>query len=637
MVVWPRDVASPMSHGNFAWAQRMSLVGNIEDLPLTDILQIVSLSRKSGVLALKREGAEAAICFQNGLVVAASITDFPLDLLAFLRRKGLLTPADEADVRQQVQDGIPVAEALANFAVPDTVIEGFSRAAIEKVVYRLFTWREGSFTFDLMDGAEERFRANPLHPFLAQGVNPQFLAMEGARLQDESDYFTTKSPGAAPSPDPAPAPAAKPEPRPAQAAPSEPPVAPAPPPAQPARAAAPATAPATASGAASSAAPRPSAAAAPAPALNDRPLVAIVDNDAVALKNIENVLLQRGYEVAAFARVETVINAVRELLRKGRPLIVLADLVMPKRDASGMLGGLEVLELLRAEEQDVPIVVLADINNADAEARARELGADGYVSKPGRKFYVKEKENNTPEFLTFMAGLAAEIERLTEKARGISASPAASPFVDLSTELKGELEAATHAVSATAPVMVPGIEKSRGLDMLKEMVRELNDPHFNADVSLLVLRFAVELMDRAVIFAVTPQEVIGLGQAGIDAPDATARVRSMRVPLAGSSIFSDVVRMNGAVRRKLDSSEWNRYILDQLGGQRPEESFAAPIFTSRRMAAVVYGDNASSGRPIGDVDALEIFLSHAGIAMERALLERRLRDLTGSQRIHYAD
>jgi hypothetical protein len=41
--------------------------------------------------------------------------------------------------------------------------------------------------------------------------------------------------------------------------------------------------------------------------------------------------------------------------------------------------------------------------------------------------------------------------------------------------------------------------------------------------------------------------------------------------------------------------------------------------------AILYGDNLPEKRPIGDTEALEIFLSQAGLAMEKALLERRLR------------
>ncbi len=49
----------------------MSLVGSLEDLCLGDILQIVSLSRKSGLLLIHSEQGEGRIVFCDGLVRAA--------------------------------------------------------------------------------------------------------------------------------------------------------------------------------------------------------------------------------------------------------------------------------------------------------------------------------------------------------------------------------------------------------------------------------------------------------------------------------------------------------------------------------------------------------------------------------------
>jgi CheY-like chemotaxis protein len=406
-------------------------------------------------------------------------------------------------------------------------------------------------------------------PYYPTGINPQFLAMEGARLKDESDYFIASgakekptdsglakqaaAPKIAEPPKPAPTPPAAPAPEPVPAA-----AKPAPAPVE--RAA-------------------PVAVAAPQPAKTGQPLLVVIDNDAVALKNIEVALQAKGFEVASFSRVEAGVKAARELLRKGRSLVVLADLVMPKRDGSGMLGGLEVLELLRAEEQHVPIAILADLQNPEAEKKAQELETDGYLAKPGRKFFVKEGDNTFAEFTGFVQSVIDVVAKLSPKASQISASKIADPFVDLSRELHGELEAATSHVSANAPMGGAGVqEKSRGLDLLKEMVRELNDPHFNADVSLLVLRFAVELMSRAVIFVIAGNEAIGLGQAGVEKSDATIAVKKMRIPLNESSIFADVLKTKAVVRRRLDSSKWNLKLLETLGGAEPTESCGAPGF-----------------------------------------------------------
>lgn len=55
----------------------MSLLGRLEDLSLADIIQIVYLSRRTGVLEVLHEGQRNTIVFRNGLVVNATAPDTP--------------------------------------------------------------------------------------------------------------------------------------------------------------------------------------------------------------------------------------------------------------------------------------------------------------------------------------------------------------------------------------------------------------------------------------------------------------------------------------------------------------------------------------------------------------------------------
>ena len=58
----------------------MSLVGNLEDLGLGEILQIVSLSRRSGVLSLESRGRQARVYFRNGKVIRAVSSSYQRNL-----------------------------------------------------------------------------------------------------------------------------------------------------------------------------------------------------------------------------------------------------------------------------------------------------------------------------------------------------------------------------------------------------------------------------------------------------------------------------------------------------------------------------------------------------------------------------
>ena len=50
----------------------MSLSGNIETMPLPDILQFIGLGRKTGVLTVKHVRRRKHVCFHEGLAVFCS-------------------------------------------------------------------------------------------------------------------------------------------------------------------------------------------------------------------------------------------------------------------------------------------------------------------------------------------------------------------------------------------------------------------------------------------------------------------------------------------------------------------------------------------------------------------------------------
>ncbi|MCU0242956.1 MAG: DUF4388 domain-containing protein, partial [Vicinamibacteria bacterium] len=55
----------------------MSLTGNLEDLPLLDILQIVSFSKKTGYLSIKTNESDGAIVFRDGFVICSFVGSTP--------------------------------------------------------------------------------------------------------------------------------------------------------------------------------------------------------------------------------------------------------------------------------------------------------------------------------------------------------------------------------------------------------------------------------------------------------------------------------------------------------------------------------------------------------------------------------
>ena len=72
-------------------------------------------------------------------------------------------------------------------------------------------------------------------------------------------------------------------------------------------------------------------------------------------------------------------------------------------------------------------------------------------------------------------------------------------------------------------------------------------------------------------------------------------------------------------------------LLDSIGRLRGGDAALLPLVTHRETIAILYGDNPESGRPPGRLDSLRVFINQAGIALENAILHRKVHDLKGQE------
>jgi hypothetical protein len=161
----------------------MSLVGSLEDLGLGDILQIVSLSRKSGLLLIHSEEGEGRIVFCDGLVRAAYVKGEPEDLRSLLVKTGFVSSEDfDRAAEQSSAHGVPVVETLTECtSLTRESLDSLRREQVERAVFRIFSWVVGEFSFEVRDQIEAR----DLEILIPTGINAQYLTMEATRLSDE--------------------------------------------------------------------------------------------------------------------------------------------------------------------------------------------------------------------------------------------------------------------------------------------------------------------------------------------------------------------------------------------------------------------------------------------------------------------
>jgi CheY-like chemotaxis protein len=556
----------------------MSLVGNLVDLGLGEILQIVSLSRKSGVLQLNSLDRDGRVIFHDGQVIRASASTFPENIGDLVMRTGMAdieTLKKALVIQHESDDDRRVGDILvSDFGVDREAIDTAVREQVEKIVYSFFSWDEGAFSFELGDPGElAATTLNPLQFMLDSGLNPQWLAMEGSRILDEKrhrgedvdergeslidiDQLLAEVKGEVPvkasteGPD----------------------------------AAVMATKPA-------------------------RKFI-VVDDDPGTAEKIASLLQERKAHVHVFTNYNCFLESVSQADPATTTLVI--DLIMPRRDGSGVLGGLELLEEVRGQYPDFQVLVMSDHPNREAEQSVRNFGVPTLFPKPKKDDVLDERGR---------AGLIALVDAIIALGEVSSEEPEkADGLYNIGAELLREMgEVATGAPEQSS-------HQSPGLHLLRGMLQELNNPSLGGGIILLILRFASELMNRAVILLVKEEEIVGLGQFGIelDGESPDVRVRNVKLPKAEDHIFKDALQSFAPYRSAAKKSEWNDYFFEQLGGQQPGEVFVGPLISEGRVVAVLYGDNLPDEKPIGDTESLEIFLSQAGLAMEKALLERRM-------------
>ena len=467
----------------------MSLVGNLGDLGFGDILQIVSLSRKSGVFLLHDGARKANIIFREGQVISAFTNFEGQDLCRRLLDRGEISEriASAAVRRFREREGkLGMMECLLEEGAPAVAVEEAVLREIQQVVFGIFAWKEGEFSFELKDIDEDLRRAlsNPLRVVHPHGIDTRFLAMEGARLTDE---------------------------------------------------------------------------------------------------------VRRARSGESLAQEESGAgdgDAGFEALVGGTPAEPFEAAFSPLR--------VDYFDPGEAPEESAPREVESSTTmSPEPLPRVRESGARAADEDPLR------------------------IEP-------------AGPMVDLRRVLLPGIEGLEGGAGSASS---EPRDATGGLSILRSLLCELSNPVAGGQISLLILRFAAEVMNRAVLFTANDAEVAGLGQFGIEDPEANPDrlVRRIRIPLGEPSVFHDVVSKRSILQGPLEENAWNARLLACLGGGRPVDAFVAPIVAGESVVAVLYGDNLPERKPVKNPEALEIFLTQAGLAFEKAILERRIREMnTGS-------
>lgn len=157
----------------------MGLKGNLRTMDLPEILQWISVGRKTGTLHLERASIEKRIVFRDGDIYTSWSNDPRESLGQYLIRHGRLTEEQlYRTMLEHEEHGVPLGELLIDDGL---LTEADLRVLLERkaqdTIYDVFLWPEGRFEF--VDGEIQE----EVQVFLDLAVTS--VVLEGARRIDE--------------------------------------------------------------------------------------------------------------------------------------------------------------------------------------------------------------------------------------------------------------------------------------------------------------------------------------------------------------------------------------------------------------------------------------------------------------------
>lgn len=146
----------------------MPLQGNIRDFSTTQLLNLVNLSKRSGMLTIfesvptgekdamdqpkmKPGGERAKVAFNKGRLIYAELSGQDSGLVAILNKAGKLTDKQATALKQRSQNTSDKALAMrlmgAKYVNQNDIVTCIKQHILD-VIYNLMTWGEGPFRFD---------------------------------------------------------------------------------------------------------------------------------------------------------------------------------------------------------------------------------------------------------------------------------------------------------------------------------------------------------------------------------------------------------------------------------------------------------------------------------------------------------
>lgn len=560
----------------------MGLIGRLEDLPLSDIIQIVHLSRRTGLLEIKKDGEEYKIYFQKGMIIFCSSPEF-VDFKAYLLQLENLKEEKFSEL-VNISKKIP-EEPIGKLALELNYLSLEEMAkliykSINNIIQPLIQDKEGTFSFYIKDlFSSQEIGYNPEDIFKMGGLPPSSFLQKGGEISVLKEVQQNLTRGKE---------AYKGEYKPIEKT----------------------------------------------DKVEEKklPIQELIPKDiqiksSIPYSPIERILgkfsILSKEEEEKIGGLELVILEQDPLLRVAAKRIFTKERFKVHHYNSLLQFENKIKEL--KELEDYFVVVIGISQNVSYEISEKLIswikgvGSNNCFAIILYPEYDIEKQHRV---------LKSGADIVLQKPDFLKVTPQdAEKAIQLFSEeifliVQRHLKSKPEFQERTQFHDIATKEKlNRSLRLLKHLIEELAEPTDPSQIFLMILRIAAEYLERAVILLCTAEEFIGIGGFGLtgDEIPMNIRVRSISIPRDADTIFSQIYQSRKVHRGKLKRTPYNEKFINSLGKIFPNEIVVIPILFQKKVLSILYGDNAEFKRPIGNTDGLELFLAQAGASLFQSL------------------
>ncbi len=180
--------------------------------------------------------------------------------------------------------------------------------------------------------------------------------------------------------------------------------------------------------------------------------ILIVDDERVALKNLEYLMKKEGYEVVG---TQSGTNALRHLDEQSFD-VVLTDMRMEKVD------GMQVLKKCRERHPDTEVILITGYATLEAAVETMKLGAFSYIAKPFKLDEVRKAVEEAVDRVEVKKG----IKRLKEHAEDF---PGEEGIITRDRAMQKPLDTARQVALVDSNVLIVG-EKGTGKELFARSI-----------------------------------------------------------------------------------------------------------------------------------------------------------------------